>query len=72
MSTFAYFDRFDILRAHYLFLSHYHEGQGSEKYAKLCNLTSYFKPSPLLTFDTMGENAQAIYQNLVYKEEEGV
>ena len=69
MSTFACFDRFDILRAHYLFLSHYHEGQGSEKYAKLCRITSYFRPSPSLTFDTMGENAKAIYQNLVDQEE---
>ena len=65
----AHFDRFDILTAYYLFLSHYHEGQESEKYAKLCRLTSYFNPSPLLTFDTMGENASAIYQNLVDQEE---
>ena len=70
MRTFAHFDRFDIVEAWFVFLSEYHEGQGSVKYAKLCHLTSYFKPSPSVTCgDLTTEKAQAIYQNLVDQEE---
>ena len=61
-----YFDRFDICEAYYLFFSDYHEGQGSEKYCRLSRMLDYFKPSPSLSYDTMTENAQVIYDNLAY------
>ena len=69
MSTFAYFDRFDIVEAWFVFLSEYHEGQGSEKYARLSHILSYFNPSPNVMCGNLTENAQAIYQNLVDQEE---
>lgn len=62
-----YFDRFDICEAYYLALSHCHEGQWSEKYARLCNLLSYFRPSPFLKVETLSENAKEIYENLIAK-----
>jgi len=63
-----YFDRIDVCSAWFLFLEQYHEGQGSDRYARLCRLTEYFKPSPLLTYETMGDNAQAIFHALISKE----
>ncbi len=61
-----YFDRFDIVEAHYLYYSLYHEGQWSDKYARLCKITSKlrFKPGANFSYWTMSENAQAIYLNL--------
>ena len=60
-----YFNRFDICDAYYLFFSDYHEGQGSDKYARLSRMLEYFKPSPMLSYDNMSENAQVIYDDLV-------
>ena len=65
----THFDRFDIVEAYYLFLSEYHEGQGSVKYARLSHILSYFNPSPNVMCGNLSENAQAIYQNLVDQEE---
>jgi len=56
-----YFDRFDICEAWYLWLSHNHEGQWSAEYARLCRLLEYFTPGPLLTLDSLSDNARAIY-----------
>jgi hypothetical protein len=64
-----FFDRFDIAEAHYLFFCHYHEGQASEKYLRLSKMTRYFKPSPLLSVETLTENGREIYAALVQKEE---
>jgi hypothetical protein len=64
-----YFDRFDICEAYYIFLSEYHEGQGSEKYARLCKLLLYFKPSRMFRASTMSLNAYEIYCSLVAKEQ---
>lgn len=62
------FDRFDIVEAHYLFLNDYHEGKHSKKYARLCHILSYFKPSPLSRgYEDLSENGQAIYDALVAK-----
>ena len=65
----AHFDRFDVVEAWFVFLSEYHEGQDSKKYARLSHILSYFKPSPNVMCGKLSENAQAIYQNLVDKEE---
>ena len=64
-----YFDRFDILEAYYCFFVDYHEGQNSKKYARLCKIKKYFKPSANIGIVYMSENALAIYENLVEKEE---
>ena len=62
-----YFDSFDICQAWFLFLSHYHGGQNCPRYARLCKLTrpGFFRPSPTLAYDTLNDNARAIYDNLV-------
>jgi len=59
-----YFDRFDVCEAYYLWLSHNHAGQWSDEYARLCKLSSYFTPRPSLSYDTLSDNAQHIYDNL--------
>ena len=65
-----YFDRFDIVEAHYLFYSQYHEGQWSDGYKRLCKITSKLKyvPSPLFHgFDDLSDNSKEIYGVLVHK-----
>jgi hypothetical protein len=64
-----FFDRFDVVQAYYLFFCHYHEGQASDKYRRLSRMTRYFKPSPLLSVETLTENGRDIYEALVQKEE---
>ena len=63
-----YFDRFDILEAHFLFLSLWHEGQYSKKYERLSRMTSYFTPRPSLRPATLTANGRAIYSALVRRE----
>ena len=58
-----YFDRFDICEAYYLALSHCHGGQWSREYRRLCNLMMYFKPLPMLSVETLNDNAREIYEN---------
>lgn len=62
-----HFDRFDIVEAHYVFLSHYHEGGGSESYRRLSTMETRlrFRPRPDLSLDTLSENGRAIYARLV-------
>lgn len=62
-----YFDRFDICEAYYLFFSHYHEGQGSEKYRRLSSMLRYFRPSPMMEYETLSGNGKEIYDRLVVK-----
>jgi hypothetical protein len=56
-----YFDRFDIVSAWFLALSHCHSGQWSREYERLCKLTRYFRPSPMLSVDSLSENGLEIY-----------
>ncbi len=64
-----YWDRFDIVAAHYFFCSDFHSGQWSEKYEKLCRITKYFRPSPLWkSIYDVSDNAVEIYNNLIIKE----
>ena len=58
----SYFDRFDICEAYYLALSHCHGGQWSREYARLCCMADYFRPSPMLSVDTLSDNAREIYE----------
>jgi hypothetical protein len=61
-----YFDRFDIAEAYYLFFCHYHEGQFSDKYRRLSHMSSYFKPSPLLSVENLTDNGREIYEALAH------
>ena len=58
-----YFDRFDIAEAWFLALCHCHGGQWSREYARLSRMGQYFKPSPMLSVDSLSENARVIYDD---------
>jgi len=58
-----YFDRFDICEAYFLALSHCHGGQWSREYERLCRLMQYFKPSHMLSVETLNDNAREIYES---------
>jgi hypothetical protein len=61
-----YFDRFDIVSAHYAFCADYHSGQYSELYAKLSRISNYFRPGMAWNgYESLTENGQVIYKNLV-------
>jgi hypothetical protein len=62
-----YWDRFDIVEAWYLALCDCHGGQGSPEYARLSRMLRYFRPSPMLSVDTLSENARMIYENACEK-----
>jgi negative regulator of genetic competence, sporulation and motility len=62
-----YFDRYDITEAYYLALSHCHNGQWSNEYARLCKMQKYFKPSVLFSYDTLTENGKLIYNKACTK-----
>jgi hypothetical protein len=56
-----YWDRFDIVEAWYLALSHCHGGQWSREYSRLCGMARYFRPSPGLSVDSLSDNGREIY-----------
>jgi hypothetical protein len=61
-----YFNRFDIVSAHYTFCADYHGGQYNELYAKLCRIGRYFTPGMgWKGYNSLSENGQVIYGNLV-------
>lgn len=62
-----YFDRFDIVEAYYLAFCDCHRGQWSTEYARMSKMSRYFKPSPLLSVDTLTENGRMIYDNVCQK-----
>jgi len=60
-----WFDRFDIVSAHYAFYSDFHSGQFSEFYSKMCRIYNYFTPGVMWRgYDSLSGNGQAIYDNL--------
>lgn len=61
-----YFDRWDVVEAHYWFAVHYHGGQFSDLYAKQCRISRYFSPA-ILADGPSSENACEIYNNLERK-----
>ena len=61
-----YFDRWDIVEAHYWFAVNYHSGQFSELYAKQCRISCYFKPG-MTSNGPSSENSCRIYNNLELK-----
>lgn len=63
-----YWDRFDIVEAHYTYCMDWHGGQWSPEYAKLCRISRYFKPGTMFQgFETLSENGKEIYEALVRK-----
>ena len=62
-------DKFDIVAAHYYFCEHYHDGQFSKLYIRLCRITEgiiRFRPSPLWKGpDDVSSNCRDIYDALV-------
>ena len=60
-----WWDRFDIIEAYYIYYRDNHSGQDSIGYKRLYHITEYFKPACNLSYDTMSENSQYIYDNLV-------
>lgn len=65
-----YYNKFDIVEAHYWFSVHHHEGQTSDKYLRMCKLLQKpFCYQPAWTMNgPQSENAQAIYEALCLKE----
>ena len=65
-SSAGTFDRFAICEAAYQFASDYHEGQWSTRYTIFGRLDRLgFRPSPLLTTDSLDETARMIYDDMV-------
>ena len=70
-----YFDRFDIVAAHYWFCANHHNGQFGKLYARLCRITEKlrFKPAPSWYGPKdVSENCKAIYDNLVNRHNESM
>lgn len=60
-----YFNRWDIVAAYYRFFSDYYDGMGDIKYKRLCKMQKYYKQG---LGKSVSENEQAIYEQLVGKE----
>lgn len=56
-----YWDRFDIVEAHYIFCRDWHDGQWSDLYARMCRIQKYFEPRLSLEYETLTENGKVIY-----------
>lgn len=64
-----FFDRFDIVEAHYAFCCDYHGGQDSALYARLCRILNPdrigFRPAPSFNgFESLEDNGKLIYNAL--------
>ena len=63
-----YFDRFDIVEAHYAHAVDWHGGIRSKLYEKICRIRQYFKPSYSWSgFDSLSDNGKEIYLALEIK-----
>jgi hypothetical protein len=60
-SRHMHYDRFDIVSAWCLALSHCHEGQYSRSYARLCHIQTYYRNRIEYEHD-LSDNARAIYK----------
>jgi hypothetical protein len=61
-----YYDRFDIVAAHYAFYADWHQGQNSTFYSRLSRIGRYYSPSDSARHlrGEEYENARQIYANL--------
>lgn len=57
-----YWDRFDIVSAHYTFCEQWHTGQACPLYARLCRIQRYYRPSPM--GGPLTDNAREILRRL--------
>lgn len=63
-----FFDRFDIVSAHYAFCCDWYNGQRDKLYARLCRIGNYYKPSVLdKGYVSLSENGKDIYAALCEK-----
>lgn len=63
-----FYDRFDIVSAHYAFYCDYHEGMFSEFYKKQCRISKYLKLSPCWQgYNSLSDNSKEIYNALCIK-----
>lgn len=63
-----YYDKFDIVEAHYCFCCDFYNGQACPLYAKQCRIRRYYTPSPLFNgFDSLSDNGKEIYRALCQK-----
>ena len=61
-----YFDRFDIVEAHFAFYADNWSGQFCPFYIRQCRIRDYFNPGPCFEgFESLSENGKAIYEQLV-------
>ena len=61
-----YWNRFDIVEAHYAFHKDYHTGIFSDEYLRLVQITKYYKPGIWgCDYEDLTENGKMIYGNLV-------
>ena len=67
-----YFNRFDVCEAYYLFACEWHNGQWSPEYAIFGRLDNFgFRPSPILSKDSLTENGRVILAGLIRKARRG-
>jgi hypothetical protein len=67
-----YWYRFDIVSAYYAYAVDYHSGQWSSLYKMICRISKYYRPGMSNNgYDSLSENAQAIYDRLVTIQYEG-
>jgi hypothetical protein len=65
-------DRFDVCEAYYLFASEWHNGQWSTEYRIFGRLSKMgFRPSPLLSKDSLSENGRYILAQLIRRARRG-
>ena len=60
-----YFDKFDIVEAYHLYYTHHYSGMFDPHYIRRCKMESYFRPSVDHSYESLTENGQMIYDNLV-------
>lgn len=66
------FDRFDICEAYYMYASEWHGGQWSDEYQIFGRLDAMgYRPSPILSKQSMSENARDILASLIRRTRRG-
>lgn len=68
----AYFNRFDVAEAWYLYLRDYHKGQWGWQYRRLCKLRERFSPKASVRengAEGLSRNGREIYREIVERAE---
>ena len=64
----AYFNRFDVAEAWYLYLRGYHKGQWDWRYRRFCKLRERFSPRASVRengWEELSDNGWEIYREIV-------